>query len=1598
MMTPPSESVLAALGRADVGELSAGLDAQACTPGVLRRLLRHDAPRVRQLGLVRLTELVTVARSGGGAGPAELAELARLLPASLDGRPEAALLQARLHLRLRRYLRPGGVPPWRAAGLPARVQIAWLCAEIADRPAAIRDEPAGELLYQAVRGIAADDVDDPSVLVVELMSGADPVLCAEALRVVREALYGALLTPARARAHVADLAGVAHAEVAAAALRELAEPWAALDPFPPERLRRFLRAAAAEPEVADAVIEAAARHGHADVLWDLAAMPDAPPRLRRRALELLGEVAGRDDIRELAKTAAEDPLLFGAPAVAGLRRLHRRGHFPGGADAPTVVDLALADHTISAAEIATVLFTCRHEALRALTAAAPEDPSWPRRLELMVALAGQGAGDLPVGAAVTELLPSAPDPAPFLYALRALRHQAAEHAVIAMLPRAPAAALHALQAVGGRPTVIALREGLGLSGPYGGGAEPAPVAVAAHLRPVRHRALELLWQLTDDPEQRQALLTRLTPRDLPGRIAADLGAPDDRELAVLSSDLDPGRPAEALCTLARNGGAGTAATIADLLLRIVSGLAASWEPGGPAGSRPADGAGPAAEPAVPHEVVAAVRGLGRRLHERGRIRPHCLLDAADGEAAGHALVAGIALDLLDRPGLRTGEQAILLDLLHQAPYPGTRARVHRLLRHRDRHVRKHAIALLTLDAEGADAQALSASLIALTTAGDAQTVRQALLALGHARAGWACHAIAACLDHPDMNVKKTAAGVLARAGTPVAVPRLLSWLGRHDNPGLRDALTGALRAILGDAYAATVLAAADRDGDERTRTLLLQALCGRLSARAVGALLDQGSPAGPALLMLIAQGRLRLGAGTAEELADRFAAHGIDAAAAAPAVRGDDPPDSLDAAVRLLADRGWNAETARRLVEEHERDPGRASADRLSAVRPMLGNWLDLAVAGPAGRGPVLRLTLRVCPEPWTAAEIETFTRSARVLTAGLTDLAGPGRDGLLAVLEKVAPRMPAAEALDLAALVRELPAGSGGGRSPLTLLRECGATLTRGDVENALAGVRNGPDPWRAEEGVLREAFMVDERPGSGSRRGSAPRQGGPEPAETREWRAALRAAARSPGALGEFRRDGEPATPGSRDRLDALIEVFPSADAVTREALLDWMVALQPIDAPAWTIAENAGRPAPPVRAPRPGDLDQPRSAALRDRLLAMLDAADPARRDAAARALLDWPEPEIRLTLLWAFLRGRVDLALTPGLARALNAVDVAELGGGGPGGARDDPARDEPVRDEPVRDEPVRDDALRERAARVAAHLDPPDVERLIPLLLRWWERGGPATRASAERALRRVAPDVLAEALSERLGAGAWGFLDLIAGTPLLRTPALAEARRRLTAEGRDDLLDRLVLVEGPLRHPEAAGRDAATLAALRDRPRPPAGPAGMEPPREELLELARTGRPEQVRRALSRLAEPYEGRPAGDGHALRDVRFEEVLAELADHPEARVRLHAHRIARKVLDRPSYLRRTISLLDDPQPDVVRSAVKTLSHAAYEPAVPAVVGLLTHSHPNVRRAAVDGLTLIGTVAVPALRHAAGRARPDRRRLYTAVLEKITMAAEG
>ncbi|MER8036662.1 HEAT repeat domain-containing protein [Streptomyces hydrogenans] len=1331
----------------------------------------------------------------------------------------------------------------------------------------LRRVAPGEVVYQAVRGVDGGDV----ALVRGLAGSADAVLEGEALRLARAGLRAGALGAGVVREVLLGLLRSRSVAVVNGALTELAEPWAAFEPVPAAALAGLLGAG-----TADAALVAAAAHGHGELLWRVAGDPDAAPGVRGRALALRGETARREDVPAVLELGGTDPLLLAAPAVACLRAMHRRGHFVTDADVPAVVALALADHSVPADAVATVLFTARHALLRLLVDTGADDPAWPRRLDLLVALDGQGVAGLPVGAEIARALPAAADPGPFLRALRAVRDPGTEAAVLAALPDAPADALAALEAVGGERTVRVLGAALGLGGPVADGpGVPSASLVERAVRAHRQKALELVWLLNEDPGLRRRLIVGVDAAELPVRVAADLGGPDEHELGLLAAHLDPDQPVAALRRLAAHAGPGLLPVLADLLLRIAGEAAAVWEPGGA-------GPVPEAEPVVPGEAVDALEALGRRLHARGRIRPVCLLDARQADA-GPALVTDLVLGLLDRPWLTAGEQTVLLRVLLDlpgAPQRAIRSRAHPLLRHPDRHVRKHAVALLARDATGDGVAAVSATLLALTGPDrDPQTVRRTLEALGDAGARWASDAIAGCLDHPAMNVRKTAARALAADGTARAVPPLLHHLGRADNPGLRALLLDALRALLGAALTATVTAAADGATDARTRDRLLAAL--------------PGEPA----------------------------------------------PDPDETDLRSLMEDGWDPATGLRLAARHAGEPGsRARGARLREARPYLSDWLALAATSERARRAVLAvLPGGICPAPWTARERGSFARHVTVLLDGLAEAEGAARDALVEILEAVATHRRPDVREEMVAAVRSLAPRAPGERSVLPVLRLAGAVVDRADLDRALDAAALAADPDAARARLLRETF------GTGV------------PEERPPWHAELAAATRSAAELAACRTRGVAA--GSRALLAALVDVQAGASQEVRAALVDWMTELQPLGAPPWTLAEDAARAA--TARPdgvRPAGPDGPRSAAGRERLLTLLASGEPPERNRAAGTLLGWPEPDARAAVLDAYLRGRIDEP-SDGAPRAALGRALAEAG--------------------PARLLAGTDEVRADRVARAAAAgLGTGRLPVLLPVLLHLWEHGPEPARREAYEALRRLPADALAGQLESRLATGDPAPLGLLAGRRLLRTPVLERLGARHPEAG-------LVLVDGPLHGPEAAGRREAALRTLRERaPAPEASPPVL--PYEEAVASLRSPEPRRVRRVLAHLAEHAE--------AFEGALFEGPLRELLAHPETGVRLHAHRTSRVLLDRDAHLRLTEVLLDDARPDVVRGAIRVLSQARRGSAVPRFVALLDHGRAVVRRAAEAAVLHAGPEAVPALRRAASHARPDRRAVYERLLARV------
>lgn len=1498
--------------------LAVALERDPPPPARLRGLLAD--PHTRAPALLHLRARLAAATTAD-----ERAPLQALLPRDLAGlRPELQLLLADLHLSAATWSK-GHVPSvsWRETPelLPA-VALAWLRLELSLAPTRI---DADDLTLAALRGLQPADLRAPDRLLPLLIHATTPALQHEGLRLLIGSLHAALLAPARAAALLLDLladeSGARDPAVAAAALRHLGEPWAHASPCPRRLLLRHLHGAiedtledpdpeqlatlAARHDRALAAIELAARQ-HRDA--DLRALADDPhiaTSLRRAAFLAAAPRCERDALGDWLQLAASDPPCFGPVLLQALRILHRRGIFVRDTDLPAILELCAIDPTLDPSELAARCYTARHALLRHLRSTPAHDPHWPRWLPLLAALESDEVPPL-----LRELL--AQDPPPhlrrdLLRALARLRDTLAEPQVLALLAHDPASALTTLRAIGGDATITTLRRDLGLD----------TFAVAPHLRADEADALALLWHLLpeDDPT-RELLCARLDPASCPPQISRDLGHPTKTQLALLLTTADTA--VVALQRLAATGSRLAVPLARDLLRRVLSEVVAGTlvDRHGRA-ERPAPADHPSeAERQIPTPTLAAIRHLGERLHQRGAIRPACLLTAKP-EDAGLALLAELLLEFAaDAPD--PDSTTIALHALTPLAVPDLARKVHRYLRHHDARVRAAAIACLAR--HGVDD--LCASLTRLAHSDDIIDARQALLALGEAGADAAAPTIAAWLEHPNMNLKKVAAEALRRAGSPEVAPTLVRWLGQHDNPGLRSSLSATLTAILGDAATATLIAALDTiapdDPDTaRRRRLLILALDRALTPAIVHAIARRDAPWLPPLLTALRDGAIHLQRGTLADLAPWLPA---------PPPTTPTVPSLRPAIASLLADGFAPAHAAALLADPHQLTP-----QERAAIRPYLREWLSALATNVhtfanlhtsdnlhtsnnlhTPQDPALALILQLAADGLTPPELAL---AADAIDSLATHLDHAPREPLLALLDAIIPRLPPLAAWQLADRLRSSTPRPHTGTLWLARLRRCGALPTPADLERALHDAAATPDPAALAREILRDALTLP-----------------PLTVDEQRRRKDLSA------ALATLSPHHPELTPSLR------VELYPELPAHARAAWLAALLHERPL-----------GLPAPPPATPTP---HTPEPHTL-PRLLARLQHPQASERQRAAAALVTWPAASARPTLLTAYLAGDIELAPPLIAPLAATLAETPEL----VRSAGQDPAR-------------------QIRLAELLLWLPNEDRQDHAPLLLRWWADGPGAARPKLAMALRSLGPMRLRPLLEPHLRAGAWDYAELLQDD-VTATPEwlalLAQAPPELAATLRART------VPTPLGPRDQHTRTLATLATLL-HPLPPPPPPPLAASPAALRERLHSADPEAIRHALTDMSQA----PGPD--------WPDLLDELIDHPSPRVRLHAHRLLRASGARERYLAATLRLLADPQAEIQRMAMRALAHADHAPAVAPLVERLARDHDPQHREVIAALRRLGPLARPALLHARGRARPDRRAHYDELLATIAADHDG
>lgn len=1158
---------------ADAGEL--GLLEQALrhrrpSEAGLAGLLRHSSGRVVQLTLGWL--LAEIPRT---ADPDLLSDWAKLLPPHLaPGWPpevHGPLADAVVELA------PWGarLPDWRAWDLPPALALPWLRASLQVAPD-LAAEGATERLLHALATLKGGRCLQPTALVDGLLALGDARFLAPALRLLQEAARAGAMPPNAVGPRLKTLVESGLLE----ALTALAGPWARSVPVP----RTAVVAALKDPSRAAAAVALLTARGEGDLLLGVARGDLPGPRTA--ALAALGDHVERAEA--LLEVAEDDPLAFGPAVRQALVAAHRRGVFVRPGDVPRLLMLFLVHRGWPPIELAELCHPARDALVEVVSRFEPADPAWPRLLPVLAASEAAGAR-----AVVRSLLARRSPPATERAAIEAVAAAAdaeGESLVVDALPRHPPEALAALRIIGGAVTVRSLRGFLGI--------EP-PGEVAPWLLTYLEAAVTLLWQLSPPRSTgREELLGRLNPGELPRLITADVANERSgaaRRLA-LNAALYLG-PDQALIRLCALGEEGTWDTLYGLLRRTVVGL----HDGSVAGDAPLGTEHTRGRPRIPEAVVEALLGHGRLLVERGRIRPACLVR---GGEPGQAFFAEIALDLAIWGGLEPPMQHCLLVALETVRAPGLVRRVHPLLRHKDPEVRAAAVRILVAqDAEDPrgdrreSPRALSFSLTRLLREDDPVTLRPALEAVARFGLRGATSLVAACLEHPNMNIKKTAAEALARLDAAAVVDRLVFWLGRHDNPGFRALLNQAYDAArVGPAPLVVAVAAAE---DAWTVELLLQALDGRLTAVHLRRLIMGNHPAGETLLAAVAAGRLRLQEGDLAILRVELRRYALPAADRLPP-----PPQVRPGPVEALERRGFDAQAARDALADPACQPFVAGL-----VRRSPREWLALL---PELDAPQRR---RLAPALGHLDDLDAARDALEPLLSLLSEIAHDSNDieGLVRLLVRVGAERPGALAGRVTDALRGLPPiASGDGLVRWHALGRLGAVPQRADLEATLRDCERTPNPPGNAQALLCLAFQVQN----------------PAPRVPPALLAAVQSAETAP--LAEL---GEAPLRDMGARLAAIIAAWPHAVGARRAELLDLALRLQPLGTERWNKSALPPPPRPKV---------QLEGSLRREALLGDLAGSDPAKRREAAVALLDWPDvPEAHHAVLEAWLAGRVEV---------------------------------------------------------------------------------------------------------------------------------------------------------------------------------------------------------------------------------------------------------------------------------------------------------------------------------------------------------------------
>lgn len=675
------------------------------------------------------------------------------------------------------------------------VEVEYIKAAIIINPEMV-DSFSVDKLRTVLKSFEIENIPEPERLIKKLCNYPDLFIQNKALHFIEQCLENSIILPCELRKFLLSLLDSEFTGVVTKALLLLGQPWSIILSCPEKELKKLLNR---EYSVVSIVLKLLAKWNNAEVFLEIITSSEYDPYLRRVAIKEIVLIKYYSFIKPILILSLSEPYFYGDDCIKSLTHYYRQGILLNKYEINYLINLWIKNTKISAKKIAVLLRHVSPDWWINIIISFPEEPDWRRFIELL-----EMVGTIETSNILTSLLSDIkikylrPE---IIQALKRLEFYKAEHDILLLIDEEPDSCFDALKYIGGQKTIKLLQKKL------------------FHEYSVKtftendNKALLLLTQLSDNKSKIVKLLKNNFVSGLNSNIFSEL---------IMSLNVEPDSNMVDYLTiiaLDKNNN--------DLRINALNQLSqiGNRKIINILGSFLSD-----SDEVLVNSVTQSIHSLGRRLYIEKRIRPICLLYASNQKEAGDYIFAEAIIRQLENPDLNENQVQSLLEKISGITYPFLNQKICKFIDSQNPHLRKFVIKYL---GNSQDTNILPVLLKLLKKTTEVFTLRQLIIAFGKLNAFWANEEIAGYLEHPNMNIKKTAAEVLIKIGDSSTAPKLLKWLKIHDNSGFRELLISALKNILKSGYTSTLLNEISLSDSNREQSLLINALDGQLEISVV---------------------------------------------------------------------------------------------------------------------------------------------------------------------------------------------------------------------------------------------------------------------------------------------------------------------------------------------------------------------------------------------------------------------------------------------------------------------------------------------------------------------------------------------------------------------------------------------------------------------------------------------------------------------------------------------------------------------------------------------------------------------------------------------